>query len=279
LAKTIVTHISPDFDGIPGIWLLKRFHPDFLHAKLDFVPAGSKLGDDPVDSNPDIIHVDTGGGRFDHHDTSDFTCGAKLVYEWLVEEGYIEKDDEAMRRMMEIITEIDHGYDNYRWSDAANDRYQFMFHNILYGLKVVNSGDNLDKVIETTMDSLDGIYKVMQFKVKADEEIKKGYEFNTKWGRGIARETGNSMFLENAIKQGYAVALSKDPKKGNVRVTGSNSKNVDFTEVYNTLTKSDPEATWFLHASKVLLRNGSSRNPTMKATSLSLEDMIKKLSE
>ena len=36
----------------------------------------------------------------------------------------------------------------------------------------------------------------------------------------------------------------------------------------------DPEATWFLHSSKVLLRNGSSRNPVMKPTKLTIDEMV-----
>src|SRR3989304_8840869 len=82
--KIIVTHQSPDFDGIPAIWLLKRFHPDFADARLAFVPVGdATYNNEPVDSNLNVLHVDTGMGKFDHHQTNDFTCGAKLVYEWL----------------------------------------------------------------------------------------------------------------------------------------------------------------------------------------------------
>jgi len=36
--KIIVTHVSPDFDGIGAIWLLKRFHPDFSNARVEFQP-------------------------------------------------------------------------------------------------------------------------------------------------------------------------------------------------------------------------------------------------
>ncbi len=79
--KIIVTHISPDFDGIPAIWLLRKFHPEFKSARVELVPAGDNtFGNQPVDSDPDVLHVDVGGGKFDHHKTNEFTCGAKLIF-------------------------------------------------------------------------------------------------------------------------------------------------------------------------------------------------------
>src|SRR3989344_2597863 len=95
--KIVVTHISPDFDGIPAIWLLRRFHPEYKNARVELVPAGNNTyNNQPVDSDPDVLHVDVGGGKFDHHGTNDFTCGAKLVWEWLVKEGCVKADDKAL---------------------------------------------------------------------------------------------------------------------------------------------------------------------------------------
>ena len=273
MAKTIVTHVSPDFDGIPAIWLLRKFHPDFADAKLAFVPAGQTYNNQPPDSDPDIVHVDTGMGRFDHHQTRDFTCAAQLVYEWLIAEGYVSAGDEALARMIKIITELDHGYDNYKWSEAENDRYEFMLPNVLVGLKILYPKQD-DKHIEMTTLGLEAVYKLLQFKVKAEKEIDGGRKFKTRWGEGVAVSSVNQSILDLGVKKGFAVVLTKDPNRGNVRVTGSNNLNVDFTKAYEMAKVKDPEATWFLHASKVLLRNGSSRNPTMKATKLSIDEMI-----
>lgn len=272
MSKLIVTHVSPDFDGIPAIWLLRKFHPEFKDARLAFVPAGSSYNNEPADSNPDIVHVDTGMGRFDHHQNADFTCAAQLVYEWLVKEGYI-KDDEALARMIKIITELDHGYDNYKWPEAESDRYEFMLHNILVGWKILYPRDD-SRQIELTTLGLEAIYKILQFKVRAQHEIEAGRKFKTRWGEGVAVFSENQSILDLAIKKGYAVALTKDPRRGNVRVTGSNNKKVDLTRAYELAREKDPRATWFLHSSKVLLRNGSSRNPTMRATKLDLDEMI-----
>ena len=79
--KTIVTHIGPDLDAITSIWLAKTFLPAWEEASLAFVPAGSTLEGKPPDDNPEILHVDTGFGRFDHHQTNADTCASILVYE------------------------------------------------------------------------------------------------------------------------------------------------------------------------------------------------------
>ena len=80
--------------------------------------------------------------------------------------------------------------------------------------------------------------------------------------------------MDVAIKNDYAVVMRKDPNRGNIRITASNKFNVDLTSAYEMAKEKDPQATWFLHASKVLLRNGSNRNPTMKASKLTIDEMV-----
>lgn len=276
MSKLLVTHSSPDFDGIPAIWLFKKFHPDFSDARIEFVPAGSTYKNEAPDSNPDIVHVDTGMGRFDHHQTSDFTCGAQLVYEYLVKEGYISKEDEAMARLIKILTEMDHGWDNYKWPDLANDRNEFFAHNVLVGFKMLNPRQD-EKYVTWVSTCMEAIYKLLQNKVHAEHEVERGVKFKTQWGEGVGIETVNDAVLDVAIKKGFAMVVRKDPSRGFLRITGSNSHKVDLTKAYQDFLKKDPEATWFLHASKVLLRNGSGRNPTMKATKLSLEEAVEVL--
>src|SRR3989344_7158032 len=272
MSKLIVPHVSPDFDGIPAIWLLKKFHPDFADARVAFVPAGQTYNNQPVDSDPDIVHVDTGLGKFDHHQTSDFTCGARLVYEWLVKEDYIN-DDEALGRLVAVLTEMDHGYDNYKWPEPASDRNEFFAHNVLSGIKMINQNQD-EKYVEWITSQLEAIYKLLQAKVRAEKEIEGGKKFKTKWGEGVGLMSSNSTVLDLAVKKGFAVVAIKDPNRGNVRITGSNSAGVDFTKAYEDILKLDSEGTWFLHASKVLLRNGSTRNPTMKPTKLGIDEIV-----
>ncbi len=274
MSKLIVTHSSPDLDGIPAIWLLRKFHPDFKNARVAFTPAGTTYNNQAVDSDPDIVHVDTGLGKFDHHQTNDFTCGAQLVYEYLVKEGYVSKEDKALERMVTVLTEIDHAWDAYKWAEPASDRWEFSLHNVLLGWKMMYPRQD-DKYVELTIQGLEAVYLVMQQKVKAEEEVEKGEKFKTRWGEGVAIYTPNDSVLDAAIKAGYALVVRKDPGKGYVRVTGSNNHDVDLTRAYEAFVKADPEATWFLHVSKKLLRNGSTRNPTMKPTKLELAEVVK----
>ena len=273
--KIIVTHISPDFDGIPAIWLLKKFHPDFSDARVELIPAGNHTyNNQPVDSNVDVVHVDAGGGRFDHHDTNDFTCGAKLVHEWLVKEGYVKEDDEALVRLVQVLTELDHGWDSYKWCEPASDRWEFAAHNLLSGLKMVY-GKKVEKQMEWTFDTLEAAYALLKSKVAAEKEIAEGLKFKTRWGEGVAVVTKNDGVMDVGIKGGYAVVVRKDPTEGYVRITGNNMHNVDLTKAYNEIVGKDKVGNWFLHASKVLLRNGSTRNPTMKATKMTVEEVVK----
>ena len=274
--KTVVTHISPDLDGIGAYWLLKKYHPEFTNAKIDFVPAGQTYLGQPDGADPNVVHVDTGMGRFDHHQSSDFTCAAKLVLESLIKDGYIAEDDEAMKRLVNVLVELDHGWDNYKWSEAANDRYEFSLHNLLSGWKMVERKSD-QELVEMAIFNLEAVYKLLAAKVKAEEELAGGEKFATKWGEAVAVYTGNSTVLDLGIKKGFALVAVKDPKRGNVRITGSNNKNVDLTDAYEKLAKIDREGTWYLHPSKVLLRNGSSRNPQMVPTKLELGEIVEVL--
>ena len=73
---------------------------------------------------------------------------------------------------------------------------------------------------------------------------------------------------------GYALILRKDPRKGYIRIKGSPKFDVDLTSAYEQFKKMDPEATWFLHVGKRMLLNGTTKNPKMKPTSLSLDQII-----
>src|SRR5947209_4451968 len=98
--KIIVTHSSPDWDAITSVWLLKKYLLGWQEAQVQFVPAGERLaesGKRKAESTlnaslltlhsieqigeDEVIHVDTGLGPLDHHQTSDDkVCGASLAW-------------------------------------------------------------------------------------------------------------------------------------------------------------------------------------------------------
>lgn len=268
--KSVVTHIGPDADAITSVWLVKTFLPGWEEAQVAFVPAGTTLEGKPVDSDPEVMHVDTGFGKFDHHQTDADICAATLLYEAVKEE---HGADPALERLVAVVNDTDH-FKEVFYPNPTADYWNFSLPAVIDGWRLIYA-DNPIKIVELGMQALDGIYKTFQNKVWAEKEIKeKGVEFETKWGKGIGLETVNDEVVHLAQKMGYQIAVRKDPKKGYLRVKTLPLPAIDLTDVYEAMKKADPEATWFLHASRHMLLNGSSKNPTMKPTKLTLQEVI-----
>jgi hypothetical protein len=268
--KTIVAHIGPDCDAITSMWLVKTFIPGWEEASYAFVPAGTTLGKLPPDDNPDIMHVDTGFGKFDHHQTNADICAATLVYE---EIKTLHGPDPALERLVRVVNDIDHFREVF-YPNPTADFWDFGLVTQIDGWRLLY-GDNPIKIVEMGMNALDGIYKSFQNKVWAEKELKeKGVVFETKWGKGVGVETQNDDVVRIAQKSGYVMAVRKDPKKGYLRIKALPKPEIDLEEVYNTLKSQEPEATWFLHASHHMVLNGSSKNPDMRPTKKSLQEII-----
>lgn len=268
--KTIVTHIGPDCDAITSVWLVKMFFPGWEEASLGFVPAGTSLGGRPPDDNPEIIHVDTGFGRFDHHQTNADTCASILVYEEIKK---TRGADPALERLINVINDIDHFREVF-FPNPTADFWDLGLEAQIDGWRLLYS-DNPIKIVDLGMNALDAIYKTFQNKIWAEKELKeKGIEFNSKWGKGIGVTTANDDVVHLAQKMGYMIAVRKDPKKGYLRVKSFPKEAIDLEELYNKFKKDEPDATWFLHASHHMVLNGSNKNPDMRPSKKSLQEII-----
>ncbi len=306
--KIIVTHDSPDLDAITSVWLIKKFLPGWENAEVRFVPAGERFGDikyqksnikDKIEKigEDEFIHVDTGLGLLDHHQTaSDKVCAASLTWDFVKTNSSEFSSDsqkvrdkiEAISRMVKVVVDIDH-FKEVFWEDATSDYHEFSLTSILDGLKFQKPNSNL-YYVEFIFSCLDAILHVFENRIWAEREIREsGIKFKTRFGEGIGFETINDTVIKLAQKMGYVVVVRKDPRKGYVRVKArpshyqiSNIKNqkyneIDLTLAYEKLKKMDPDATWFLHISKKMLLNGSVKNPKMRPTRLSLSDIIEVL--
>lgn len=278
--KTIVTHYNPDLDAITAIWLVKKFMKGWESAEVVFVPAGGTYNNEKVDVSDNIIHVDTGFGRFDHHDTDENTCAAKLVWEFIKSQNQIsnlKSEDiqmiEAVDRLVNVVNDIDHFREVY-WSKPDSDYYDFGLERIIDGWKILYPDKNL-LFIEWGQDCLDGMLTTFKNKVWAESEIEKATKFETKWGKGIGFETVNDEVIHLSQKKGYVIVIRKDPRKGYLRIKSLPDKKIDFSDIFEKLREADPDATWFLHVSKHMILNGSAKNPDMRATRLTLEQVIK----
>lgn len=272
MMKTIVTHIGPDLDAIAAIWLVKKYFSGWEEAALAFVPAGKTLNGEPPDDLPEIIHVDTGLGKFDHHNTDSDICAAMLVFQSL------DKRDEAMERLLRVVNDVDHFREVF-FPNPTADFWDLSLPAIIDGWRLIYT-DNPMKYVDLTMEALDGAYKMFQNKIWAEHDLKeKATIFDTRWGKGFAIETLNDEVVHYGQKMGYAIAIRKDPKKKYLRIKSLPKPEINLTSLYESLCKQDPSATWYLHPSLHMILNGSAKNPDMKPTTLSLNEIIEIVQE
>lgn len=270
--KTIVTHIHPDLDAISSIWLIHRFMPGWKSADLAFVPAGETLGGGRADENPDIIHVDTGMGRFDHHQTDADTCAARLVFVHLVAANAIKNSyREALERLTNTVNDIDHFREVFL-PDADSDIYELLLVNVIEGLKI--RLDNDHKVVETGELLLDGLLQSFLSKVNAEAEIQKGLVFQSRWGKTLACQSDNEEVIRLAQKKGFNLVIRKGIKKGHIRIKARPIAKLNLTPLYDILKNKDQKATWFFHASGHMILNGSSKNPKSIPSTMTLAQVV-----
>lgn len=271
---------------------------------MQFVPAGERLKNsvsraehsalkDPIEKlgEDEVIHVDTGLGPLDHHQTSDDrVCGASRTWDYVQAEldqgeNFTDEHKEAVSRIVAIVVAIDH-FKEVFWPDAASDYHEFSLLGLLDGLKFEKPDQDI-YYVDFGLLCLNALFAEFENRIWAEKEIiEKGVHFQTRFGEGIGFETLNDTVLKLSQKMGFMLVVRKDPRKGYVRIKAmpsrenqesriKNQGNIDLTLIYEQLKKMDPEATWFLHASKKMLLNGSPKNPKMRATKLSLRDIIK----
>lgn len=111
----IVTHMSPDFDAIGYVWLMRRFG-GASNMPVAFVNTGSpdpnvlasawSIGDTGRVYDPDAR-------RFDHHQfpgrASNETCATKQAYEWLIATQGATLELDAIHPIIELIFRGDTG--------------------------------------------------------------------------------------------------------------------------------------------------------------------------
>lgn len=282
--KILVTHTNPDLDAVCACWLVKRFFAGWEEAELQFVPAGETY-QQLAGKNEQVLVVDTGMGEFDHHQADSDTCAADLVFQYLQRVAKEKRPRfmakkflaAALERLVKVVNDYDHFRQVY-FPEAAADYQDFSLVTLLDGLNLVyNKGGSGDiQVVDFGFQALDAVYQTLQNKVRAEEEIEKLGQVTEvkKWGKIAGFLSSNDEVLDLAQKLGFSVVVRKDPKKHYLRIKTLPGKNLDLTPIYKILQQKDPAATWFLHASHNMLLNGSTRNPKMKPTKLTLEEVL-----
>jgi hypothetical protein len=298
MAKIIVTHKSPDLDAITSVWLLKRFLKNWKEADIRYVPAGQKLegtyeneGEviELLNGN-EIIHVDTGMGKLDHHQFQDETiCAASIVKDYILKnpQNTLTNDNTitSLEYLIDLVIDEDH-FQQVFHPDSASFLREFTLVGILDGMKLQNFED--EEILTKGYELLDALLLSFESRVAAEKELETGRIFDTKWGNAIALQTVNDTVMKLAQIRGYSVVVRRDPASSLMRIKAwprmrsdkkyeveyNAERDVDLTPVYAIVKEKDAEASWFLHASKKMLLNGSSKNPTSIPTKLSLDEIV-----
>ena len=265
---TIVSHLAPDLDSITAIWILLRFGGK-EGAEFAFVPAGMTLDGQPVDSDPEVIHVDTGLGRFDHHQSevaAPNICAARLVAE------AVAPHDRALHRLVDYVVAVDNGL-----APLADSLHPFGVGALIHGLNLLHPADPR-AVVETVLSLLDAWYRAAQEVVAAEEELARARWFTTPWGPGIALAERTASAQQLAYAQGAVLYLARTPE-GWTRLTAPGTSQVDLRPLAAVLWQREPEVHWYLHPSGKLLLNGSRKAPPRRLTQLTLDELVELVSQ
>ena len=278
--KILVTHINPHLDDIAGIWLFKKFHPEFKEAKIEFISASRDAA--AASESKERVFVGTGGGRFDEHKEGLDTCAGSLVYEFLKEKNYIP-DDEITRKALDKLTEWNRLIDTGKAPDSQFDEFSIQ----AFIRTRDNSPETSEKSVELGIEILDRMLKVLKRREQSIRDWEKKVEFQTKFGRSFAivSETIDREFCREQAcppsagasgdcRRGGDLFLMYHPKYRSVQFF-TPSFEIDLEPIYDQVKALDPEASWFLHQSHHMVICGSSSAPDSKPTKLSFEQLIK----
>lgn len=273
--KKIVTHTNPDLDAVTAVWLIKRFLPSWEEAEINFCKYQSTYEGKPVDSDPNVLHVDIGEGKLDHHQLEEITSAAKLCFDYIKQrrksQPLRELDEKALVQIIEVVTEIDNARD-LNWPEVEAARNNFYLHVLIAGIRGMAGSD--EEAMNFGLKGMDAVFHQVKKSIDAQKELKKGVKFESQWGKAIAIETGNDNVLWEGEKKGYCLVIRKDPETGGVRIYARYDTEVDLTKAHDKFKKMDPNSEWYLHQSKKLLLNMAS-GKKMRPTKLSLEEIMK----
>lgn len=257
----IVGHLAPDLDCLTAIWLLIRFG-GAADAELLFVPAGTTLDGQPPDADPSIIHVDTGGGCFDHHQCADLDLSsAELIRRAIV------PDDPVVQRLVRQVTQIDH-------ADVQGARLPLYFNvnDLIAGYNALYP-NHPQLVAQAMLPNLDAWYEHEARQSRLENAFGARLEFYTRWGLGIAMQSIDGASSRLAYGQGAVLYVYRDGR-GYMGIAARSRSRVDLAPVYEDLKRVDGHADWYLHPSHRLLLCGTAKAPPRQVSSLSLEELV-----
>jgi hypothetical protein len=259
--KLIVGHLAPDLDCLAAIWILIRFG-GAAEAELRFVPAGRTLDDLPPDADPSIVHVDTGGGIFDHHHSADTSLSAAELVRRTLRPG-----DEALARLVDQVTRIDH-------AEAQTSRMAIFFNinDLITGYNALYP-NRPHHVAQAMLPNFDAWYEHELRQIRLERAFARRLEFPTQWGLGIAMQSDDGASSKLAYSYGAVLYAYRD-RQGYMGIAAQRRSDVDLEPIYFDLKRVDAKADWYLHPNHRLLLCGTPKAPPRRPSTLSLEQLV-----
>jgi hypothetical protein len=260
-ATTIVGHLAPDLDCLTAIWILVRFG-GAANAELVFVPSGETFEQRPVDTDPRIVHVDTGGGRYDHHQRkSQSLCAAELV------RRAIAANDLALERMVRQVCQLDNATATVGDNGFFNINALITGYNLLFPTRPRHVADAM-------LPNLDAWHAHESRQLRLEQAFVRRLEFDTPWGLGIALESEDGGSSKLAYGHGAVLYAYRDGN-GWMGIAAQSRSNVDLAPIYQDLQTVDGEADWYLHPNHRLLLCGTAKAPPRVPSRLTLPELVR----
>ncbi len=265
--RQLVTHARPHLDDVAAVWLLKKFHPDYAGAGVDFLtrPANGQFA-----IPPHAVAVGIGRGQFDEHKGDLNDCATSLVWRWLPHQPTVEIDRvtrAALDRLVGWVLKEDLGQLNsIDWREWSVSTVFANYDEVV--------GDDDHQLYDFGVKLLESLLVAFRDQVELDDDWAKRIEFNSRWGKAIALESQVYGSSGRAYRAGAVLVCEIDRLKGYRQFRAEATSEVDLSDVYELVKNKEPKASWFLHHSKRLLLCGSSSAADFVPSKLTLQQMI-----
>ncbi len=261
---TIVGHLAPDLDCLVAIWMLVRFG-GAGDATFMFVPAGQTLHNQPPDSDPSVVHVDTGGGRFDHHQDDPSQRSLLLSASELVRQA-VAPHDAPLQRLVDQVTRLDNA--------VCHDKQPIFFNinDLIAGYNALFP-NHPHHVAQAMLSNFDAWYEHEARELRLEQAFAQRLEFATPWGLGIAMQSDDGASSRLAYRHGAVLYVYRNGR-GYMGIAAQSRSHVDLETVYTDLQRVDPGADWYLHPNHRMLLCGTPKAPPRQKSRLSLEELV-----
>lgn len=283
--EKIILYSGADFDALFAAWLFVRNVAFAKYAKFDFVKIGETWKNQPVDSDPAVVHIDTGGGRFDHHGGKNKSATRIMVAELVLEA------DTALKRLLALIE----AYENA-------DKMEFYAPSQLITGWYYLHRTNPKIVLERAFELFDILYGQEKQRIEVESQSDK-VEWIEAAGKKIAVLDEIANLRDWCFDKGADIVVWKNTNNGvpYYGIQVSRKSDLSLSKVVSALRQSEASVRkvdlgeinleaieeleklpgWYLHHSGKLILCGSRKKPLKKheVSLLTFDTIVKTLSE